>query len=192
MTLVHQSVVRTLLEQYRQIATSTLGHFTDAGYLPGITSRFGPKRLLGRAFTVRLTSTDGSAIREALITAQPGDVLVIDMGNETDRACWGELRSRAAIRKQLAGIVTNGCATDSEALKRLEFPVFAKGISAITTRPEGPIGQIHQPIKIGGTLINSGDLVIGDEDGLFVLPLSTASDLAQPALEKQAAERSGS
>lgn len=189
MSMTHICTSQTLLEQYHQIATSTLGHFTDTGYLPGITSHFGPKRILGRALPVQLTSIDGSAIREALIAAHPGDVLVIDMGSETGRACWGELRTRAAIRKQLAGIVTNGCATDSEALRGLELPVFAKGVSAITTRPEGSVGQVHQPIEIAGTLIESGDLVIGDEDGVFVLNPDTAADLARLALKKQQEER---
>ncbi len=177
-----------LVQRYNEIATSTLGHLTDEGYLKGITAQTPSKRLLGRALTVSLPPIDGSIIRKALIAAHPGDVLVIDMGNDTDRACWGELRTLAALKKGLGGVVTNGCVTDIGALNQLSFPVFASGISAITTRPLNAGGSLFESLCIANKTVENGDLVVGDEDGLFVLKPGHASQLLEPALEKQAWE----
>lgn len=189
MTFTDIGVTRSLLDDYRHIATSTIGHFTDTGYLPGIRPLCRPARIVGRALTVALEPMDGSAIREALIAARPGDVLVIDMGRDNDRACWGELRTLAALKKQLAGVVTNGCATDSKALNLLGFAVFGAGISAITTRPLGRPGQIRQPVTLAGTRIEDGDLVIADEDGVFVLDPADARELLGAARQKQSEEQ---
>lgn len=176
---------RELVDTYGAIATSTLGHIIDSGYLKGITAQTPSKRLIGRAVTVTLPPVDGSMIREALAAAQPGDVLVIDMGEDTDRACWGELRTLAALNKQVAGVVTNGCVTDIEALNQLDFPVFATGISAITTRPVNGDGHLNEAVRLADTVIEPGDLVVGDADGLYALTPQAATELAQPALAKQ-------
>ena len=180
--------IETLITSYQPIATSTLGHLTDEGYLPGITAQTPAKRLLGRARTLKLPPKDGTPVRQALIQSQPGDVLVIDMGTDTGRACWGEIRTLAAKRKGLAGVVTNGCATDIQALNELDFPVFATGISAITTQGLDGDGLHDQAVTLAGTTIHPGDLLLGDEDGLFVLSARAAEQLLQSALDRQATE----
>ncbi|WP_394168777.1 RraA family protein [Saccharospirillum alexandrii] len=185
MPMPTSTLSRELVDTYRAIATSTLGHITDTGYLKGITAQTPSKRLIGRAVTVTLPPMDGSMIREALATAQPGDVLVIDMGEDTDRACWGELRTLAALNKQVAGVVTNGCATDIAALNQLHFPVYATGISAITTRPVNGGGHLNETVRLADTVIEPGDLIVGDADGLYALTPQAALEMAQPALAKQ-------
>ncbi len=109
-------------QRFRTLATSTLGHFTDFGAIASLTPLHRPIRLLGTAVTVRIPHIDGSIIREALKMACPGDVLVIDVSGDQHRACWGEFRAYAALRKQLAGVVTNGAITDWDALSRLNLP----------------------------------------------------------------------
>lgn len=173
-----------LIQRYSEIATSTLGHLTDEGYLKGITAQTSSKRLLGRALTVSLPPIDGSIIGEALIAAHPGDVLVIDMGDDTDRACWGELRTLIALKKGVRGVVTNGCVTDIDALNPLGFPVFASGISAITTRPVEGGGRLFESLCMANVTIENGDLILGDEDGLFALKPDKALQLLEPTLEK--------
>ncbi|GGX40200.1 RraA family protein [Saccharospirillum salsuginis] len=175
----------SLIASYESIATSTLGHLTDDGYLAGITAQTRTQRLLGRARTVRLPPGDGTPIRQALIQSQPGDVLVIDMGDETHRACWGELRTLAALNKGLAGIVTNGCVTDIQAVNDLSFPAFASGISPITTRALGGEGSLDEPIVLAGVTVSSGDVILGDEDGLFACSPRSAEHWINALLERQ-------
>lgn len=175
----------SLLARYEEIATSTLGHFTDFGAITGLQPLRRPVRLLGNALTVRIPHIDGSVIRRALEMACPGDVLVIDMSGDEQRACWGELRSYAALRKGLAGIVTSGCVTDVQQLATLDLPVYSRGISPLTTRALELEGEVNTPVSIDGVTVNPGDLVIGDDDGLFVLSPPRADALASQAIDKQ-------
>lgn len=175
-------------QRYQALATSTLGHFTDFGAITGLSPIRRPVRLLGTAVTVRIPHVDGSIIREALKMACAGDVLVIDVSGDQRRACWGEFRAYAALRKQLAGVVTNGAITDWDALSRLDLPTYARTTSPLTTRALELEGEINVPVAIDGVTINPGDLVVGDDDGLFVIPPHRADALAEAAETKQAQE----
>ena len=180
----------TLLQQFRRINTSTLGHLTDFGCVLGLQPLCRPVRLLGNAVTVRIPPLDGSAITAAMALVKPGDVLLVDMGDNRQRACWGEFRSRRAMQRQLAGAVINGCVTDYRALVSLDLPVFHTGISALTTRPVvgEANGQVNVPITIGGVCVAPGDLVVGDDDGVFVIKPSQSEALAVAAFKKQQQE----
>lgn len=176
------------LARYRHLTTSTLGHFTDFGAITSLTPIRHPIRLLGTALTVRIPHTDGSIIREALKMACPGDVLVIDVSGDHRRACWGEFRAYAALRKQLAGVITNGAITDWAALSQLNLPTYAQTTSPLTTRALESEGEINTPVAIDGVTINPGDLVLGDDDGIFVIPPHRGEALADAAEAKQAQE----
>ncbi|MBY5928182.1 RraA family protein [Halomonas sp. DP8Y7-3] len=178
------------IDRFAGLATSTLGHFSDLGAIASLQPIRRPIRLLGTALTVKIPHIDGSIIREALIQAEPGDVLVIDVGSDQQRACWGEFRAYAALKKGLAGIVTNGAITDWDALSRLSLPVYARGTSPLTTRSLSLEGEINTTVAIDGVTIEPGDLILGDDDGLFVLPPHRADALAERALAKQAEEAS--
>lgn len=178
------------LARFAEVDTSTLGHFSDFGAISSLTPVRRPVRMLGTALTVRIPHIDGSIIREALKMACPGDVLVIDMSGDERRACWGELRAYAALRKQLAGVVTSGSITDWKHLSQLDLPVFSRGTSPLTTRALQLEGEINTPVAIDGVTINPGDLILGDDDGLFVIPPHRAKELADKALEKQQQEDS--
>jgi 4-hydroxy-4-methyl-2-oxoglutarate aldolase len=184
-----QGVTPELLSLFHGIGASTLGHLTGAGFVRGVQPLFRPIHLLGNAVTVRIPPEDGGAIREALLISQPQDVLVIDMSGDEDRACWGELRTRAALIKKLGGVVISGCVTDVRAVTALRFPVFSRSISALTTRSLDLPGEVNVPVTIAGVCVHSGDLVLGDDDGLFILDPKQATDLGPRALEKQQADQ---
>ncbi|QEM82716.1 RraA family protein [Halomonas binhaiensis] len=177
-----------LVQRFQDIATSTLGHFTDFGAITSLQPIRRPIRMLGTALTVRIPHIDGSIIRQALLMACPGDVLVIDMSGDDRRACWGELRAYAALRKGLAGVVTSGAITDWHHLSRLALPVYSRGTSPLTTRALELEGEINVPVAIDGVSINPGDLVLGDDDGIFVVPPHRAASLLEQAIDKQAQE----
>jgi regulator of RNase E activity RraA len=183
-----QGVTEEVLELYRQISPSTIGHFTDFGCMQGAQPLFRPIRLLGNAVTVRLPHLDSTAVRHALELAQVGDVIVVDMSGDDARACWGEFRTCVAMKKQLAGVIVSGCVTDVSVLNQLQFPVFSKGISALTTRTLDLEGEVNTPISLFGVSVQPGDLILGDDDGVFVVKPKDAWELGEKALEKQCKE----
>jgi len=180
-----QGVTTELLELYREISPSTLGHFTDFGFLNGLQPLYRPIQLIGNAVTVRIPHIDSTAISHALKLVQPNDVLVVDMSGDDQRACWGEFRTYAALAKKVSGVILSGCVTDVRAIAGLGFPVYSRGISALTTRSLEFQGEVNTTISICGVSINPGDLIIGDDDGLFVVNPEHASELGRAALEKQ-------
>jgi len=183
-----QGVTPELLELYREVSPSTIGHLTDFGFLKGLRPLFRPIRLLGNAVTVRIPHIDATAIRHALELAEPGDVLVVDMSGDDQRACWGEFRTYAALRKKLAGAIVSGCVSDVRALSALGFPVYSTGVSALTTRSLELEGEVNVPISVCGASVNPGDLIVGDDDGVFAVDPRQAERFGLAALEKQRKE----
>lgn len=191
---------KQLIEQYRQIPASTLGHLTTRGYLSGIRSQLTDNHMAGSVVTVKVFPPDAGAIREALLLSQAGDVLVIECAhkhgdaygdgvNPIDYACWGELRNLAAQIKALAGVIVAGPVTDIQALRKHHLPVFATGVSALTTRtmPEST-GEVNGSIQVAGVEIQPGDIAVGDDDGVFILSPQHAEELLPLALDKECSD----
>ncbi|AUG41275.1 S-adenosylmethionine--2-demethylmenaquinone methyltransferase [Pseudomonas chlororaphis] len=178
-----------LLEHYRGIAPSTLGHFGDEGYLRGIRPLFDGLRMLGNVVTVKVFAPDGAILRDALLLSEPGDVLVIQCVGDQECACWGELRTLAGLIKGLAGVVVEGAVTDVAALREHRLPVFSRGVSAYTTRGIGQQGEVNLPIEVAGVRVNPGDIAIGDDDGVFILDGQRAEALLPQLLAKEALDR---
>ena len=184
-----QQLSDAVIEQFRGIAASTLGHLTDSGYLRGIRPLFDGARLVGNVVTVKVNLPDGSILRDALLNSLPGDVLVIECVGDEHCACWGELRTLAGLIKGLAGVVVSGAVTDVAALREHRLPVFSQGISAVTTRSLGESGDLNGPVNIGGVAVNPGDIAIGDDDGVFILSPQQANELLPGLLMKEGADR---
>ncbi|MCP1478672.1 regulator of RNase E activity RraA [Pseudomonas chlororaphis] len=178
-----------LLEHYRGIAPSTLGHFGDEGYLRGIRPQFDGLRMLGNVVTVKVFAPDGAILRDALLLSEPGDVLVIQCVGDQECACWGELRTLAGLIKGLAGVVVEGAVTDVAALREHRLPVFSRGVSAYTTRGIGEQGEVNLPIDVAGVRVNPGDIAIGDDDGVFILDRQRAEALLPQLLAKEEQDR---
>ena len=127
-------------------------------------------RILGQARTVRCMVGDNSALHAAINLLGPGEILVVDAGGYLDRAVWGGLMTRAAIKKKIGGLVIDGAVRDSAEICALGFPCFARACV-----PCGPHknfgGEIDADIACGGVSVSPGDLIIGDGDGVTVVPL---------------------
>ncbi|SFE51926.1 Regulator of RNase E activity RraA [Paenibacillus algorifonticola] len=184
-----QGVTAELLELYEHISPSTIGHLTDFGFLNGLQPLFRPIRLLGNAVTVRIPHIDASAIRHAFELAQPGDIIVVDMSGDDQRACWGEFVTYAALDKKIAGAIISGSVTDVRPITQLRFPLYSKGISALTTRSLQLEGEVNTPVSVSGVSIQPGDLIVGDDDGVFVINPLHARELGLIAQEKQHKEQ---
>ena len=162
--------LNSVLKQYATIASSTIGHVLDTGYLPEIHAVNSVQHVVGIVRTVTLNSINAMQIRQALLESKAGDVLVIDARKLGYRACWGEQRHRAAIYHQLAAIVVIGSVTDIDALRAMKVPVFAQKVSCLTTRSEGQsLVDFDQDIQYFDTTISTGDLMVADADGVFIL-----------------------
>lgn len=173
--------LNSVLKQYATIASSTIGHVLDTGYLPDIHVVNTVQHVVGKVRTVILNSINATQIRKALLESNAGDVLVIDARKLGYHACWGEQRHRAAIYHQLAAVVVIGAVTDLEALRAMKVPVFAQRVSCLTTRSEGEsLVDFDQDIQYFDATISTGDVMVADADGVFILK----PDLAAQHVEK--------
>ncbi|WP_080394577.1 RraA family protein [Pseudomonas syringae] len=184
-----QQLSDAVIEQFRGIAASTIGHLTDSGYLRGIRPLFDGARMVGNVVTVKVQLPDGSILRDALLNSLPGDVLVIECVGDEHCACWGELRALAGLIKGLAGVVVSGAVTDVAALREHRLPVFSRGISAVTTRSLGESGELNGVINVSGVVVHPGDIAVGDDDGVFILSPQQANDMLPELLAKEGADK---
>ena len=143
--------------------------------------------MAGPALTVRTRPGDNLMVHKALDLAQPGDVVVVDAGGDLTNAIIGELMQSYAIQRGLAGIVVNGAIRDLDALRAGSLPVFAAGVTHRGPYKDGP-GEINVSISFDGMVVDAGDLVIGDNDGVLCIPFGQVDAVLEAALTKQAAE----
>jgi regulator of RNase E activity RraA len=143
--------------------------------------------LAGPAFTVKTRPGDNLMIHKALAIAEPGDVIVVDAGGDLTNALIGELMLAQMVRRGLGGIVINGAIRDSAAIKAQGFPVFAAGVTHRGPYKDGP-GEINVPVAIDGMVIEPGDLMLGDEDGLLCVPFAEVDAIQEAAAKKAEAE----
>jgi len=138
-------------------------------------------KLVGRALTVRTYPGDWAKPVEAIDRARKGEVIVIDAGG-SGPAVWGELATYSAVRKKLAGVVIDGAIRDVPEIRNLEFPAYARLIIPNAGEPKG-FGEIGIPVHVGGRRIFSGDWLVGDDDGIVVVPQSKAVETANRAMD---------
>jgi len=143
--------------------------------------------MAGAALTVKTRPGDNLMVHKALKMAQSGDVIVVDAGGDLTNALVGEMMLSHAIAVGASGVVINGAVRDYGWIKSQHFPVFAAGVTHRGPYKDGP-GEINVPIAIDGMIINPGDLVIGDDDGLLCVPMDDAAALYELAAAKQKAE----
>jgi len=139
--------------------------------------------LCGPAVTVKTRPGDNLMVHMALNLAVEGDVIVVDAGGDLTNAIIGERMLAYCVAKKFAGIVINGAVRDYGWIKAQAFPVYAAGITHRGPYKDGP-GEINVPLALDGMVIEPGDLVVGDEDGLVSIPFAQAQELALKAAAK--------
>lgn len=144
--------------------------------------------LAGPALTVKTRPGDNLMIHKAIQLAQPGDVIVVDAGGDLTNALIGELMVATAIRRGVAGFVMNGAIRDVDTIGAGSFPVYAAGVTHRGPYKSGP-GEINVPIALDGMVIEPGDLVVGDADGLLCVPFAAAEQVLEATRAKNAAEQ---
>ncbi len=182
-------------EQLGEIfARCSAANISDAmhrkGWLPGIRALTPGMRVVGPALTVWTYPGDWSKPVQAIDEAEEGAVIVVDVRGEGP-AIWGEEASKSCRSRGVAGVVINGAARDTGEIRELGFPLFCALTAPAAGEPKG-MGMIGVPLKIGETAVRTGDWVIGDDDGVIVVPREQAVEMANRALsvvEREAREK---
>ncbi|MEV7865637.1 RraA family protein [Streptomyces sp. NPDC088124] len=179
-----------LLARLERVDFPTLGHYLEEGFCdPRLHRIAGERRLLGRAVTVRITATDSTMLHHAAGLVRPGDVVVVDCGGDRRHAPFGEVVANALAARGAAGAVVDGVCTDIGALRAVGLPVYAYGLSMLTTKLHGIAdGGLNTPVSCGGVSVRAGDLVLGDENGLLIAPARRLAAVVDEALADDAEE----
>jgi 3-hexulose-6-phosphate synthase/6-phospho-3-hexuloisomerase len=171
--------IRDILEQVSAANLSDALH--RGGVLEGIRPLFQGIKLVGRAITVRTYPGDWAKPVQAIDIAEKGDVIVVDAGG-VGPALWGELATHSALQKGLAGIVVDGAIRDTYDIAKLKFPAFSRLIMPNAGEPKG-FGEIGVPVTVGNQRVENGDWIVGDDDGVVVLPRSMATEYANRSMD---------
>jgi regulator of RNase E activity RraA len=177
-----------LLDRFRGLASSNvadaMGRF---GFMdPGIQSR-SHLPLCGFAVTVQCRPADNLMVHKALQVAKPGEIVVVSTCGNLTSAVFGELMCHTAVAAKLGGIIVDGAVRDVDGITRLAFPAYSRAVCPGSCDKDGP-GEINVPISCGGAVVSPGDIVIGDADGIAVVPHGSASQIIELVTQLMARE----
>lgn len=177
---------KTIIEQFSHFFTSDISDLMNRLYTMSwqIKNQVNDKTILGSAVTVKVFPGDNLMVHKALDIAQPDDVIVIDASSSPMNAVLGDLISQKAHHRGVAGFIVDGLIRDVEGIREIGIPVFARGTTPIGPLHRGP-GEINYPVSCGGIVVNPGDIVMGDTDGVIVIQKEIANDLLKRAYQQQ-------
>jgi 4-hydroxy-4-methyl-2-oxoglutarate aldolase len=160
------------------------------GAVPSYLKPISPgMKICGRAYTVKGPSGCNLWLHRAIAKAKPGDVLIADVGEDGDYGYWGDIMGTGAMAQGIVGLVIDGCVRDQVELEEMGFAVFSAGLSIKgTAKKFEEAGTLAEAITIGDITINHGDLVLGDNDGLVIVPADQVEDGIQKSAEREAKE----
>jgi len=180
-----------------RLSTTNLSDALDKvginGAVIGIRPLFGRPKVVGLAVTIKMTaagmakSTKHLGV-DAIASASPGSVIAIDNRGDTYNNCWGEILSCAAQKKGVSGVFVDGAARDVDFCEEIGFPVFARGIVPITARGRIMQEDFNCVIRLGDCQVRPGDILVGDVNGIIVIPpekVDEALSAAEMILEKE-------
>jgi 4-hydroxy-4-methyl-2-oxoglutarate aldolase len=144
-------------------------------------------KICGPAFTVQCMPGDNLMLHKALELAQPGDVIVATTNGGYEYGYWGGLMATSAMARKLGGLAIDGCIRDSEEIIDMGFPIFARGF-AIRGTVKNTLGLINYPTVFGGIMVEPGDLILGDDDGMVVVKRNECEEVLEKTLKRVKAE----
>ena len=179
-----------LAEKALKADIAAMGHYTEFGFMnPDIKFMCGREtKVFGNALTVRIPSEESKALHLAVCMAQEGDIIVIDRCGDKTHAAVGEMVALCANTRKVSAIVIDGPMTDFEEIEEIGIPVFARGVSALTTKFIHDCGEINYDVSCGGVVVHPGDMIMADRNGILVLRDFEAEELLDTAISDQAQE----
>lgn len=176
-----------LARRLRRLGTATLGESGATPFPPRLRPMWPGAQVAGPAVPVQLSPGDNLALHVAVTVAPPGSVLVAAVPKGDDRGFWGEVLTTAARARRVSGLVIEGGVRDADALAAHRFPVFATGTVLRGASKTGP-GEVGAPVEVCGAAVGPGDWVVGDADGLVVLPAADVSIVLEAGLARATKE----
>jgi len=175
----------TLIESFREMDAATVHE--AAGRIGAVRSDIKPlvrgMKVVGPALTVRCHPKDNLMLHKAIQVAKPGDVIIASTDSFPEGGYWGGLMATSAMARGIAGLVIDGSVRDSEEIVDMGFPVFCRGTCVRGTSKQH-LGLVNHPILIGEVVVNPGDLVVADSDGVVIVPLKDAGDVLAAAQKR--------
>ena len=184
------SIPEELYQRIMKLDPATIGHHITGGFMDCRVKPLNPDtKLLGPAYTVKMVGLDSGPLHYAISHAPKGSVLVIDHHDAPEYAPIGEFVSLNLQLRGFSGVVIDGCVTDSKAIRQSSFPVFCTGVSAVVTKMLANSGAVNLPVSCCGTVVNPGDIIFADCDGVLVLPQDAIEEPLKKAEQGMAREQ---
>lgn len=170
------------IDKCREFETPDLSDIMNRLYCMSadIKNQVNDKPLVGPACTVKVFPGDNLMVHKALDVAQPGDVIVVDASGSDRNAILGDLVTNKAKHRGIAGFVVDGLVRDLRGLQEVGLPIYAKGITPIGPLHRGP-GEINFSVSCGGIVVNPGDIIVADCNGVVVIRQDFADDVLDRA-----------
>ena len=178
-----------LINQLGQFSAATIHEALGKyGNLPSaIKPISSTMKVCGPAYTVKTMPRDNILLHRAYAYAKPGDVIIANCSGFYEAGYWGDLMSLGAKTKGINGLVIDGCVRDADDIEAMGFSVFSRGLCILGTSNHGD-GFLNKPIVIGDVLINPGDIIIGDRDGVVVVPQNRITEAIEMSTAREAKE----
>jgi RraA family protein len=176
---------REIVERLKNFSTSELcdGMIVYNAMDYRIKPMVAPQKIAGPAVTLKLTLGDSLLVTQAISAAQPGDIIAIDGRGSGNNALWGDHRSLICKKIGLAGVVIDGAFRDVEENEKIGFPIFARSATCGSSTKNSN-GEVNVPISCGGVAVRPGDIIVGDRNGVCVVPPEYAEEIMENARKK--------
>ena len=178
-----------LIKTLSKFSTATIHEALGKwGNLPSAIKPINPKmKICGPAYTVKTMPRDNVLLHRAYAYAKPGDVIVANCSGFYEAGYWGDLMSLGAKTKGIEGLVIDGCIRDADDIEAMGFSVFSRGLCIRGTSNFGE-GTLNEPIMMGDFVVNPGDIIVGDGDGVVVVPKDRIKEAIEKSIAREAKE----
>ncbi|MEH7342445.1 RraA family protein [Bacillus sp. JJ1532] len=186
---------KELVQEFMKLSTPTVSDALDKlnirGGCEGVVPIVFGKKMVGPAFTVKYIpiGEDTGTVGNYIDDAEPGDVIVLDNEGRTDCTVWGDILTYVATNKGIAGTAINGVCRDVDGIRELGYPMFSKGFFMVTGKDRVMVQSTNQTVSLAKVQVRSGDLIMGDETGVLVIPHNRAEEVLSAAKEIERAEQ---
>lgn len=184
----------SLLAEFKELDTPSVSDALDrlglAGACEGIRPLFHGIKMVGTAFTVAYVPVGHprGTVGDYIDDVEPGQVVVLDNRGRTDCTVWGDLLTLVAIKRGVAGTVIDGVCRDVPRILESRYPLFSRGYFMRTGKDRVQVAGVNVPVSLGGVHVDPGDIVLGDDSGVVVIPRGKADEVLEVALEIAEAE----
>jgi regulator of RNase E activity RraA len=183
------------VDAFKKLPTAAISDALDRLGIPGQALGMAPLdvrfRLAGRAFTIRyrpIGAVERGTVGDYIDDVPPGEVVVLDNAGRVDCTVWGDILTAVAHRRGLGGTVINGVCRDVSRAIDLGYPIYSRGRFMRTGKDRVEVESTGQPVSLGDVQVRPGDILVGDADGIVVIPQSRESEVLSTALSIEEAE----